>query len=155
MERHFCVTVYVVNSKRDKHLLLLHKKLNSWLPPGGHIESNEIPDAAAIRECFEETGIKIKLLGTQYEYSGGLISPVSIQRNIIQEGKHEHLDIIYFGIEIGGTLLGNNESEKVGWYNKDELKEMKLFESTRFWLEKIEELSDRDFHCDNRQNIEE
>ena len=57
-----CSTVYVKNSE-DKFLLLLHRKLNKWVPPGGKLEYDEMPNDAAVRECFEETGIKIKLLG--------------------------------------------------------------------------------------------
>ena len=36
MERHFNVTVYVTNEE-GKFLLIRHKKLQKWLPPGGHI----------------------------------------------------------------------------------------------------------------------
>ena len=38
-------------------LLIHHKGLGKWLPPGGHIEENEVPHEAAIREVYEETGI--------------------------------------------------------------------------------------------------
>lgn len=34
----------------NKVLLIHHKKLNLWLPPGGHIEKNETPDDAVKRE---------------------------------------------------------------------------------------------------------
>jgi 8-oxo-dGTP pyrophosphatase MutT (NUDIX family)/GNAT superfamily N-acetyltransferase len=36
-----------------------HKRLNIWLQPGGHIEANETPWAAAAREAFEETGLPV------------------------------------------------------------------------------------------------
>jgi 8-oxo-dGTP pyrophosphatase MutT (NUDIX family) len=39
--------------------MLKHKKLGKWLPPGGHIEPNELPDDAACREVLEETGLKV------------------------------------------------------------------------------------------------
>ncbi|MDR1426031.1 MAG: NUDIX domain-containing protein [Rickettsiales bacterium] len=57
MERHFCVTVYTYNCESDRFIFVRHKKLRRWLPPGGHVEPNEIPDDAARREVFEETGI--------------------------------------------------------------------------------------------------
>ncbi|MEK6896397.1 MAG: NUDIX domain-containing protein [Nanoarchaeota archaeon] len=47
---------------QNKLLLIHHAKLNIWLPPGGHIESNEIPDDAALREIEEETGIKARII---------------------------------------------------------------------------------------------
>ena len=41
MERHFNVTVYIMN-KEGKFLFIRHKKLQKWLPPGGHIEENDL-----------------------------------------------------------------------------------------------------------------
>jgi 8-oxo-dGTP pyrophosphatase MutT (NUDIX family) len=80
--------------------LHLHKKLQLWLPPGGHIEPNELPDDAAIRETLEETGVPIKLLGyDDYVESCGeprrLCRPAGIQLESIAPG-HEHIDLIYF-----------------------------------------------------------
>ncbi|MCX6799315.1 MAG: NUDIX domain-containing protein [Candidatus Diapherotrites archaeon] len=43
-------------------LLIKHKKLGKWLPPGGHMEKNETPDDALQRELMEELGIKIRIL---------------------------------------------------------------------------------------------
>ena len=62
MEKHFCVSVYVINPNNGNFLLMNHKKLGKWVQPGGHIELNEDPEEAAIRETFEETGIPIKLI---------------------------------------------------------------------------------------------
>lgn len=31
----------------------------SWAPPGGHLESGELPSRAAVRECEEEVGLKL------------------------------------------------------------------------------------------------
>jgi 8-oxo-dGTP pyrophosphatase MutT (NUDIX family) len=58
--RDFTVAVFVVH--RDRVLLHMHRKLGLWLPPGGHIEPNELPDEAAIREVEEEAGIGIDLI---------------------------------------------------------------------------------------------
>ncbi len=58
--REFTVAVFVVH--RDRVLLHYHRKLNMWLPPGGHIEPNELPDDAALREVAEETGLRCRLL---------------------------------------------------------------------------------------------
>lgn len=40
-------------------LLHRHRILGAWLQPGGHIEGDEAPPAAAIREVAEETGIAV------------------------------------------------------------------------------------------------
>src|SRR4051812_11901301 len=55
MERHFTVSGFVVEG--DRTLLHWHRKLQLWLPPGGHIETDEDPVQAVMREVLEETGI--------------------------------------------------------------------------------------------------
>ncbi len=53
--KHFVATGYVVRD--HKTLLLFHKKLQLWLPPGGHIDEGELPEEALRRECWlEERG---------------------------------------------------------------------------------------------------
>ena len=44
LTREFTVAVFVVHD--DRVLLHFHRKLSLWLPPGGHIEPNELPDEA-------------------------------------------------------------------------------------------------------------
>ena len=57
--RHFTVAVFVV--WEGKVLLHRHRKLGMWLPPGGHIEENELPDEAAVREVLEEVGCRARI----------------------------------------------------------------------------------------------
>ena len=55
-----CFTSAAFLVSRQKVLLVKHKKLGIWLVPGGHLEPQELPHLAAERECYEETGIKVK-----------------------------------------------------------------------------------------------
>ena len=59
-ERHATSTGYVVSG--DRTLLLWHAKLGMWLAPGGHIEANEDPLQAALREAWEESGLKVEVI---------------------------------------------------------------------------------------------
>ena len=46
MVNHFTATGFVFNES-GKILMIKHKKLGVWLPPGGHIDENELPCKAA------------------------------------------------------------------------------------------------------------
>jgi 8-oxo-dGTP diphosphatase len=35
----------------QKMILVHHNKFNMWLPPGGHMEINELPDECFLREA--------------------------------------------------------------------------------------------------------
>lgn len=104
--RDFTVAVFVVHN--DHVLLHPHRKLGIWLPPGGHIEPNELPDEAAIREVEEESGLVVELLG---EYGVDihaadaprqLVRPQGIQLEDISPG-HQHIDLIYYARPAGAT----------------------------------------------------
>ncbi len=58
-EDHFCVFVVPFNKKSGQVFLGNHKKANDWIPPGGHIEKNETPLEAAIREACEELSVDV------------------------------------------------------------------------------------------------
>lgn len=116
--RDFCVAVFVVHDGRV--LLHFHRKLGRWLPPGGHIEPNELPDEAAIREAWEETGVEITLLGDPPIAAVGpslprqLRRPAGIQLEDIAPG-HQHVDLIY--VATGQPAAPRDE---VGWYGPDD-----------------------------------
>lgn len=52
---------------REKEVLLVRHNYGSangkYLNPGGYLKDGELPEDAAIREVFEETGVKIKPVG--------------------------------------------------------------------------------------------
>ena len=53
--RHFVATVYAIND--GAVALHHHDKLDMWLPPGGHVDRDELPHEAAKRETREELGL--------------------------------------------------------------------------------------------------
>ena len=129
--RDFTVAVFVV--QRDRVLLHFHRKLNRWLPPGGHIEPNELPDAAAVREVLEETGINAVLHCQSLIPAGGtgepmqLCRPIGIQLEDISPG-HQHIDLIYFA-----TAADEMEPANSGWYTASEWNTLGLGSEVSRW----------------------
>ncbi|NMD23548.1 MAG: NUDIX domain-containing protein, partial [Actinobacteria bacterium] len=60
---HVTASAIVVTDDRRRVLLHLHKRMNMWLQPGGHIDAGELPWSAALREACEETGLPAQLVG--------------------------------------------------------------------------------------------
>jgi 8-oxo-dGTP pyrophosphatase MutT (NUDIX family) len=124
--KHFTATVYVI--QRGSVLLHWHKKMKKWLPPGGHIESNELPDAAAIREVREETGLNVKLVGTKMKNFRGMKSlhpPLIVQEEDI--GDHYHIDFIYLASPVSGKLTRNFR-----WFSVNELSNKEITPDVRY-----------------------
>ncbi|HFI0622575.1 TPA: NUDIX hydrolase [Streptococcus suis] len=60
---------HVLLTVADSHLIIQRSQIKRgktnvfpqyWDIPGGRVEENELPRDAAVRECFEETGISIE-----------------------------------------------------------------------------------------------
>lgn len=118
-------------------LLLLHKKLRMWLPPGGHIEERETPDEAVLREAREETGLVVEIVGPapRPDPAGGKVRflrrPRVVQVEAI-DGLHEHIDLIYFCRPIGGRLArAESEAEQLRWFTPSELASPEVTEEVR------------------------
>lgn len=132
--RDFAATVFVV--WRGSLLLHRHRKLGLWLPPGGHVDPDEIPDDAAVREVLEETGVAIELVGeTALDIAEPrqLIRPRGVQLERIAPD-HDHIDLIYYGIPIEpyeGDLLDADAT--LGWYGPDRIAELPLTDEVAAW----------------------
>ena len=135
--REFTVAVFVVH--RGRVLLLFHPKLAMWLPPGGHIEAGELPDEAAVREVFEETGVRVQLVGqggVDVDYPRQLACPAGIQLEDIAPG-HQHIDLVYFAEPIDGSCEVSAECaarDRAGWHDSAELESLGANDEIRAWV---------------------
>ncbi|MFN8522911.1 MAG: NUDIX domain-containing protein [Chloroflexota bacterium] len=140
LTREFTVAVFVVHEGRV--LLHWHAKLGMWLPPGGHIEPNELPDEAAVREVLEETGIAVRLVsgaGLAVDYPVQLARPAGIQLEDIGPG-HQHIDLVYFAEPVGDVdAIPPNlaRDHRVGWYALSELEALGANEEIQAWCRRV------------------
>lgn len=119
-------TVYIVHE--NSILLHMHKKYKTWFPFGGHVEADEFPYQAAIREAKEESGLDIKLLSTENagEYDLGLVERIPLPFVTCRCGDEEEFyDFIYIAfVDNTNTSPMEGESTELRWFSKEELKSM-------------------------------
>ncbi len=129
--RDFTATTFVVHE--DRTLLLHHRKLAMWLPPGGHIDPHELPDQAALREVREESGLEVVLLARGYllGHVQVLPQPYCVLLEDISPG-HQHIDLIYFAHVSSGILAhAEREAHAARWYSWEELADPEIAEDIR------------------------
>ena len=124
----FTVAIFVVHD--GKILLIHHRKLDKWLPLGGHIELDEDPEQAALREAKEESGLDVELLGerppTTSPGTRALIAPRFLDIHRITDS-HEHIGMIYWARPKQGTpnqkleSLAVEEHHDIRWCSSEEL----------------------------------
>lgn len=129
--RDFTATTFVIHE--DQTLLLHHRKLGMWLPPGGHIDPDELPDEAARREVREESGLEVELL-QQASMLGHVVvlpQPYCILLEDIAPG-HQHIDLIYFARVTGGELShAEREALAAHWLTWEQLDSPDIAEDIR------------------------
>ena len=129
--RHFTATMFVVHD--GETVLHEHERLGLWLPPGGHLDRDELPHEAALREAEEETGLEVSLwqepTGTESPTAVPLPMPAQLlleDINISPDGVgHQHIDFIYFGRATDRQLApatGEVDSDRWSWFSADELR---------------------------------
>jgi 8-oxo-dGTP pyrophosphatase MutT (NUDIX family) len=107
VKRHFTATGFVVQG--DRTLLHWHKRLQQWMPPGGHIEPAEDPVEAVLREIREESGVTAEVIPSApvlpFPYPGQVQPPYTILvEDSPEPGEpHQHIDLIYFCRPSGGS----------------------------------------------------
>jgi len=126
MNRHFTCTGFLVQD--DKTLLLWHPRLRMWVPPGGHLEPDEDPVTAVLREIREETGLAAEVLPLgqtfPFAYPGQLVPPFTILLEDSAEAgqPHQHIDLIYFCRPTDSASLHPPDGAIVAWVDEETLR---------------------------------
>lgn len=128
--KHFTASAIILD-EQDRILMHFHKKLQMWLYPGGHIEENEEPQEALLREVFEEVGVTPTIISCQIQGHkpldldpasvAELPAPLTLLCEKIPEktgGWHWHLDMIYLCI-LPADLI--NAEDEFKWLTVSEI----------------------------------
>lgn len=133
MEKQFTATVYIIENHRV--LLIFHRKMQKWLPPGGHMDSHETPPEAAKREAKEETGLDVELISQENIWISRW-NAKSFERPylcLLEEipacgdaPAHQHVDFIYVARPVGGSLEQNlQETQGIQWFSWEDIEKMR------------------------------
>jgi 8-oxo-dGTP diphosphatase len=97
---HFTASGVVIE---QGHILLVHhKRIGAWVPPGGHIEPDELPEETVVREILEETGLSVAVIAQRWAPNDDpdaffLPQPLFVQAVLaVEKGQRfYHVDMAY------------------------------------------------------------
>jgi 8-oxo-dGTP pyrophosphatase MutT (NUDIX family) len=148
--RHFTATVYVVEG--GAVALHRHDRLGIRVPPGGHVDRDELPHEAGLREVREETGLEATLLDETDDVGAPAGRALPQPRHqmlydidVHDDGRvaHQHVDHTYYATVDDREIdpAGDDEADPSAWawYDRDDLRAADLDADTvRFALEAID-----------------
>ncbi len=109
---HFTASCFIVDDD-GRVLLHHHRRLNRWLQMGGHVEGEEAPDRAALREGAEESGLPdLELVGERI---------LDLDVHAIPAGRgepgHDHFDVRYVARTASpdAVTIDRAESNDLAW----------------------------------------
>ena len=147
--RHFTATVYIVED--GSVALHHHDRLGIRIPPGGHVDRDELPHEAGLREVHEETGLNADLLNDTdaVDAPDGRVLPQPRHQMLYDidvhggDVAHQHVDHTYYATVDSREIdpAGDDEADPSAWawYDRSELREADVDPDTvQFGLEAID-----------------
>jgi 8-oxo-dGTP pyrophosphatase MutT (NUDIX family) len=123
--------------------LVKHPIFGRWLQPGGHVEADENPQQAALREAAEETGLaSIQLLQLHRplpvtQLNGGIdvalplwIVEHPIERDNHLNEPHIHIDHKYAAVAQDARPV-RQPDHPFGWFDRESLSDPLVFDDVR------------------------
>ena len=131
--RHFVATIYAVTD--GAVALHEHEKLSMWLPAGGHLDRDELPHEAALRETREELGMSVDLIAPRETIESETVTSIPQPQHFLLEDinvdengdvGHQHIDFIFYGAAPTRDIdpqSGEQPADDWTWFTAEELRE--------------------------------
>jgi 8-oxo-dGTP pyrophosphatase MutT (NUDIX family) len=137
---HITTSCLIFNEDFSEFIVLLHKKLNLWINPGGHADSDLCFLRSAAKELLEETQIVPSFVHSLKCYESVFI-PTFIDVHEIPRHKntpeHKHLDMVFiFSVEKTKCQVKYDplESNGLEWVT---VKNINLFEKNKMKVDQM------------------
>lgn len=118
---HFTASCYIVDGAM-RLLLHHHRRLDRWLQMGGHVEEDESPSAAALREGREESGLR------DLELAHDGIFDLDVHAIPAGKGEpdHSHFDVRYLARTSSpdSIAIDRAESHDLAWFSLERAAEL-------------------------------
>lgn len=95
-------------------------RANRWVFPGGGVKSGESAKKAAVREVWEETGIRCKAVGEPFRLVG-----------------KKDVAFVHCKATRGQKFDNNHEFTAIGWFTRREMKSLKLYHNVQKLLDRV------------------
>ena len=146
-QKHYTSTVLIFSQESPIRVLLMHhKKFDKWMPPGGHIEADENPIQAVIREAQEESNIDIRPYLEENKIIDDRAISLPLPSFILEEKidahgdhpEHFHIDMVY-AVEVPYQEVKHSaeESHDIGWFTEEAMKDLSMFANVEHEIEYI------------------
>lgn len=99
--------VVLTRNNRKKVFLVKRSDFPVWEPQGGGIEDNETPETTVVRETYEETGFRIKIVRKVAEYTNPKTNKI--------------ISHVFEGEYISGTFKPEYKSCQGKWFKVNNL----------------------------------
>jgi 8-oxo-dGTP pyrophosphatase MutT (NUDIX family) len=133
---HFTASLYIVDDG-GRLLLHHHRRLDRWLQMGGHVEGDETPELAALREGAEESGLR------DLRLEEGIFD-LDVHRIPAGKGEpdHDHFDVRYLARTSSpqAITIDRAESNDLAWVTLPRAAELMPGRESHRVIRKIESL---------------